>query len=113
MTDITSVNKEQKSVTFEDGEIINVKDFHNKFVKHFSGRIAGETIMPAHMERFMRRSSSKNLKQLVDGKKAEGYMEGALDKTLTPRQKIALMTIFIIVIMVIIIAYAMQGLEIF
>lgn len=113
MTDITSVNKAEKSVTFEGGDIINLKDFHNKFVEHFDNRIAGETILPAHMERFMRRSSSKNLKQLVDGKKAEGYMEGALDKTLTQRQKIAIMTVFIVVVMVIIIAYALQGLEIF
>jgi len=36
------------------------------------------------MERFMKRGSSKNLKQLIEGKKAEGFMEASLGKKLDP-----------------------------
>jgi hypothetical protein len=32
----------------------------------------------------MKRSSSKNLKQLIDGKKAEGFLEATLGKKMDP-----------------------------
>ena len=62
------------------------------------GRIAGESLYPADMERFMRRTSAKNLSLLMKGKKMEGYMEGVSDKMLTRGQKIAIGTVVTLVI---------------
>jgi len=97
MTDIKNIDKTTKTVTFTDDTEITFEGFIAKFRKFLTGRIAGETVVPADMERFMRRTSGKSLSQLMKSKKMEGYMEGASDKMLTRRQTIALATVVTIV----------------
>lgn len=102
---IKHINKESKYVLFDDDEKLTVDSYRDAFVKHFDKRIAGETLLPADMERFMNRSSAKNLKQLLDVKKAEGVIEGSMGKKLSPGMKIALMSIVIIVIVMLVVLY--------
>ena len=97
MVDIQGIDPSSKTVLFDDGSSIDFKGFINSFRVFMNGRIAGESLYPADMERFMRRTSGKNLTQLMKGKKMEGYMEGASDKMLTRGQKIAIATIITIV----------------
>ena len=93
MKEVESIDKSNRIVYYNDGTSVT----HDMFLKHFkeflTGYIAGETLMPMDMENFMRRTSGKNLSLLMKGKKAEGYMEGSMDKMLTAKQKIALVTI--------------------
>lgn len=107
MTDVKSVNPQKDSVTFTDGTTITHDDFVESFKEYFHKRIAGETLMPLNMERFMKRGSAKNLKQLVDGKKHEGFMEGASTQMLSPKAKwslIGIATAFIVVMIALMIA---------
>jgi len=90
MTDIKEIYQETGTVVFDDGTSINHEGFLEKFRDFLKYRIAGETLVPGDMERFMRRTSAKNLKLLLDGKKMEGYLEGSMDKMLTPGQKLAI-----------------------
>ena len=98
MTDIENIKIKELTVVFDDGTTCTYEEFYQKLLEHLDGRIAGETLTHSDMERFMKRSSSKNLKQLIDGKKAEGYMEGVQDKMLSPKSKITIITIVIIMI---------------
>ncbi len=107
--DIQEIDTEQKIVYFTDGTSITPDDFYVKFKEHFSKRIAGETIMPLDMERFMARSSSKNLKQLVDGKKAEGFEEGRLGENILTRHPIAIATIVTLVIVLMIVLVVLKN----
>jgi len=90
---IKNINKTTKTVTFDNDVTINHNTFLSTFRDFLSNRIAGETLLTADMESFMRRTSGKNLSQLMKGKKMEGYFEGVSDKLLTKGQKIALATI--------------------
>lgn len=99
------INEKEKYVIFDDDEKLTVDEYKEAFIKHFDKRIAGETLLPADMERFMNRSSAKNLKQLLDVKKAEGVIEGSIGKKLSPGMKIALMTIVIVVIVMLVVLY--------
>ena len=90
MKDIKDIYPDTQTVVFDDGTSITHEGFLEKFREFLKFRIAGETLVPADMERFMRRTSAKNLKLLLDGKKMEGYLEGSMDKMLTPGQKIAI-----------------------
>lgn len=109
MTDIKSIDKENKTVHFTDDTKITHKEFLTKFREYFTGRIAGETLVPTDMENFMRRTSGKNLSLLMKGKKAEGYMEGSMDKLLTKGQKITLVGVCIVAFIIIFIAYLLQS----
>jgi len=103
MVDITNIDRENKTVYYDDGTNISFKGFIDGFRVFMKGRIAGESLYPADMERFMRRTSGKNLSQLMKGKKMEGYMEGSSDKLLTKGQKIAIgavVTIVMVAVMV-------------
>ena len=102
MTDIIKIDEKNKAVHYDNGTMITHKDFLIKLKEFFSQRIAGETLVPSDMERFMSRTSSKNLKLLMKGKKMEGYLEGSLDKFLTKGQKIALATVVTIVMVAVI-----------
>jgi len=93
MKEIQSINEGTGTVVFKDGSSVDHKQFIEQFREFLQHRIAGETIVPADMERFMRRTSGKSLSQLMKSKKMEGYMEGSSDKTLTTGQKIAIGTI--------------------
>lgn len=90
MVDIDNIDKQNKTVYYDDNTEVNFKKFIDRFRIFMKGRIAGESLYPADMERFMRRTSGKNLSQLMKGKKMEGYMEGSSDKLLTKGQKIAI-----------------------
>jgi hypothetical protein len=97
MTDINRIDKNSRTVYYDDGTNISYHGFIDKFRVFMKNRIAGESLYPADMERFMRRTSGKNLSQLMKGKKMEGYFEGVSDKMLTRGQKIALGTIITII----------------
>ena len=77
--------------------MVDMNTFMKKWDEFWENRICGETLVFNDMERFMSRTSSKNLKLLMKGKKMEGYMEGSLDKLLTPKQKIAIGTVITLV----------------
>ena len=82
MVNLKKIDCVKNEVTYEDHTIVSFDEFYNKFLMFWNGRIAGETINPFDMERFMKRSSSKNLKQLIDASKTEGFMEASLGKKL-------------------------------
>jgi hypothetical protein len=84
MVDLRVIDVDKNEVTFDNFEKVSFNEFQNEFIKHWNGRIAGETISPFDIERFMKRGSSKNLKQLVDGKKAEGFMEATIGRKMDP-----------------------------
>ena len=107
--EIKNIDKNKKEVHFDDNTFINVDDFKEHFYKFLDKRVAGETLIPNDMERFMSRTSAKNLKLLMKGKKAEGYMEGSMDKMLSKRQTIALMTIVTIAIVGVIILVVLKN----
>ena len=97
MVDIRRIDSKDKTVHFDNDTFIDFKGFIDSFRNFMQCRIAGESLYPADMERFMRRTSGKNLTQLMKGKKMEGYMEGSSDKLLTRGQKIALGTVIILI----------------
>jgi len=97
MIQIDHIDKANKKVFYTNGTSITYEDFIKRFRSFLTGRVAGETIVTADMERFMRRTSGKSLSQLMKSKKLEGYMEGASDKMLTRGQKIALATVVTVV----------------
>ena len=84
MVEIKQMDLENNKIIFEDYTEVNYDKFYDTFVSYWNNRIAGETVSPFDMERFMKRGSSKNLKQLLDGKKAEGFIEAAIGKKLDP-----------------------------
>ena len=100
--EIKNIDKNKGEVHFDDNTFIDVKAFKEQFYKFLHKRVAGETLIPNDMERFMSRTSAKNLKMLMKGKKAEGYMEGSMDKMLSKRQTVALMTIVTIIMVAVI-----------
>lgn len=98
MVEIREMDLENNEITYENYSKVTFSQFQDAFTSHWNQRIAGETISPFYIERFMKRSSSKNLKQLIDGKKAEGILEATLGKKMDPG------TIRFIMIMVIVMA---------
>jgi len=80
MVEIKEINLPRNEVTYGDHSKVDYSTFYNAFVAHWNNRIAGETISPFHMERFMKRGSAKNLDQLCKAKKAEGFIEATLGK---------------------------------
>jgi len=80
MVDLIAIDLEKNEVEYKDHERVTHDEFYNKFVQHWDHLIAGETLSPVHMERFMKRTSTKNSENLIRGKKVEGYMEGRFGK---------------------------------
>ena len=113
MVDINKIDKENKKVFFDDNTTITYKEFIDKFRVFMKNRIAGETLYPADMERFMRRTSAKNLSLLMKGKKMEGYMEGVSDKLLSKGQKIAIGTIIVLVMVGLIVFIVLKNQGVF
>ena len=109
MAEVTSIDKDSGTVYFDDGSSID----HQGFVKHFIGfwkhRVAGETLDPSAIEHFMRRTSAKNLRLLMKGKKMEGYMEGRQGQMLTPGMKIAIGTIVTLVFVAVIVIVILKN----
>lgn len=96
MVEIKNVDVMSGIVYFTDGTSINRNDYVKRFRGFLRQRIAGETLVPADMEQFMRRSSSKSLSLLLKTKKEEGYLEGSADKMLTSGQKLAIGSIIVL-----------------
>jgi len=94
---IKNIDIDRKIVYFTDGTKISYPEFIEYTRHFFQNFIAGETLMPWAIEHFMRRTSSKNLSQLMEGKKMEGYLEGTMDRLLTRGQKIAIGTVIALV----------------
>ena len=109
MVSIKAIDEKEKVVTFDNDTEISHTDFIKKFMEFWKGRIAGETITHDDMERFMSRTSSKNLKLLMKGKKMEGFLEGSQGKFLTRGQKIAIGGIATIIIVVLIVVVVLRG----
>ena len=111
MVNIKTIDKANKSITLDDenGTVVTHAKFLTRFREFLTHRIAGETLVPADMERFMRRTSGKNLSLLMKGKKMEGYMEGSMDRMLTKGQKIALATVVTVVFVVIIVYVVLES----
>ena len=96
MVEIKHIDQHNKTVYYTDGTSVNHIDYVKRFRKFLKHRVAGETLVPADMEQFMRRYSSKSLSLLLKTKKEEGFLEGSSDKMLTPGQKIAIGTIIVL-----------------
>ena len=80
MVELSSIDLVKDEVTFADHSTVTFEKFYDAFERYWDNRVAGETLSPFYMERFMKRGSSRGLKQLLDNKKAEGFMEGAWGK---------------------------------
>jgi len=107
MPEIENIDEQTKTVYYDDGTTVNYDEFIDEYQTFFKNRIAGETLMPNDMERFMRRTSSKNLHLLMQGKKYEGYLEGSMNKMFSRGTKIAigvLITVFFVAIIGLVIA---------
>jgi len=109
MVDINRIDEDNKVVYYDNGESISFKGFIDGFRSFMKARIAGESLYPADMERFMRRTSGKNLSMLMKGKKMEGYMEGVSDKLLTRGQKIAIGTVITLIFVGIIVFVVLRN----
>jgi hypothetical protein len=84
MVEIKSIDLENNKVVFSDFSEVDHDKFYDTMIQHFNNLIAGETISPFYIERFMKRSSSKNVSQLIHGKKAEGFLEATTGKKMDP-----------------------------
>jgi hypothetical protein len=107
--DIEHINERDKTVKFKDGTTLTIPMFKERFINFWTRRIAGETIVPNDMERFMARTSAKNLKLLMKGKKMEGYLEGTSNQLLSKGGKLALGTIMTVVIVLVIVAVILKN----
>ena len=96
MVEIKKMDLDKNEVMFDDYSTVNYEKFYDTFVSFWNKRIAGETISPFDIERFMKRGSSKNLDQLCRAKKTEGYLEASIGKKVDP----GLMKIIIIGVVV-------------
>jgi hypothetical protein len=109
MVDIEKIDKDNKTVTYDDQTTIDYKGFIDAFRVFMKGRIAGESLYPADMERFMRRTSGKNLSQLMKGKRHEGFLEAEAGKKLTRGQKIAIGSVVTVVFVVLIVFVVLRN----
>lgn len=96
MVEIKTMDLEKNEITYEDYSTVDYNKFYDAFVSYWNKRIAGETVSPFYIERFMKRSSSKNVSQLLHGKKAEGFLEATTGKKMDP----GLMKMIIIAVIV-------------
>ena len=77
--------------------------------EHLSTIIAGETINWNSFERYMAKAMPLTLSTLIKAVRAESYLSAIQDKVLSPGMKIALGTIFAIMIVAAIIWIIIQG----
>ena len=82
MVEIREMILEENKIVYDDFSMVTYDEFFDKLRSYFNNKIAGETLSPFDMERFMKRTSSKNVSQLVHGKKAEGFLEATTGKKL-------------------------------
>jgi hypothetical protein len=113
MTDIKNIDIEKNKVTFDDFDEVTPEKFMLLFQRHLTGFVAGETLNPFDMERFMKRGSSKNLKQLCDGKKAEGFDEASLGKKMDAGMMRFLLIMLLVVGIAVAAVVVLKALKIF
>lgn len=111
--EIKSIDVDKEIVVLNDFTEVTPALFEDKLIQHLQNFIAGETLTPFDMERFMKRGSSKNLKQLVDGKKAEGFQEASLGKTVDGNTMKFIMIMVVIVIITIVAFIGIKSLGLF
>ena len=71
--------------------------------KRLSGVIAGETISWNSFERYMAKAKPLTLSTLIKAVRVESYLSATQDKVLSPGMKIAIGTIFAVMIVIAII----------
>jgi len=112
MKDIIDVDPVTNTVTYDDGSKVDFETFIVKYKEHLAGNIAGETVTHSDMERFMKRGSTKNLKQFGDARKAEGFLEATMDRKMSP-EMMRLIIIVVICVVIGVVAYiALKALKI-
>jgi hypothetical protein len=84
MVELKSIDLVKNEVEYKDHDLVSFSKFYDTFIAYWNNRIAGETISPFDMERFMKRGSAKNLSQLCKAKKVEGYLEATIGKKMDP-----------------------------
>jgi len=62
-------------VYYTDGTSVNHTDYVKRFRRFLKHRVAGETLVPADMEQFMRRYSSKSLSLLLKQRKKKDSLK--------------------------------------
>ena len=113
MVEIKEMDLENNEVTFEDFSKVNYDQFENEFREHFNHLIAGETLSPFDIERFMKRTSSKNVSQLVHGKKAEGFLEATTGKKMDPGIVKFILIMILITVIAVIAVFALKSFGLF
>jgi hypothetical protein len=112
MVKIREMDLDKNEVTFEDYSKISFSEFQDRLLGFFDSLIAGETLSFSSIERFMKRSSSKNLKQLIEGKKAEGFLEATIGKKLNPMWTKMILLILVLGLVGIVAAVILQKMHI-
>lgn len=113
MIDIKSVDVDKNLVVFEDFDEVTPEKFQLRFTKYFEGFVAGETLNPFDMERFMKRSSSKNMEHLIGGKKMEGFLEASLGKKLDANWLKMILILVVVGVIATVAVLALRSLKIF
>lgn len=109
--EIKKINQKEQNVTIDETTITH-KEFMEKFTGFWDNKIKGKTIVPIFYEYIFGKGGSNALNLLMKGMKHEGYLMGSMDKLLTKGQKIALVTVVVIVFVAIFILYALRGMGI-
>lgn len=112
MVKIIEMNLDTNEITYEDHSKVNFNNFYDTYQSYWTNKIAGETIRPFDIERFMKRSSSKNLKQLVDAKKAEGFLEATIGKKMDPGMLKMVLILVVIGIVACVVVLVLKGMHI-
>ena len=113
MVEIKEMDLVNNEITYADYSKVNYSKFYDAFVEYWNSRIAGETISPFEIERFMKRSSSKNLKQLIDGKKAEGFLEATLGKKMDPGMLKIILILVLVGVIAAVAVFILKGMGLF
>lgn len=109
MVEVKEIDLVKNEITYEDYSKVDYGKFYDAFVEYWNKRIAGETITPFDIERFMKRSSSKNLKQLIDGKKAEGFLEATLGKKMNPELLKMILILVLVGVIAAVVVFIVKG----
>jgi hypothetical protein len=113
MVEIREIDLAKNEVTYEDYSKVDYGKFYDAFVSHWNNRIAGETLSPFDMERFMKRGSAKNLDQLLKAKKTEGYLEATIGKKMDAGMLKMILILVVIGIIACVVVLVLKGMKIF
>lgn len=106
-----NMNAKPPSVCLSNGYKFTHRMWYEHFVNFWDHRIVGKAIVPIFYEYLFAKGGSNAHEQLMKGMRHEGFLLGSMNKTLTPKQTIALVTIvtMIIVGMIVFIVLKNQG----